>query len=781
MEPALAHIGGFGGKAHLLIDHLRDVANDTRTFAEEIRHGDSIFLALAEWVGWLHDLGKYRDQFQEYLKGMRSKSVETQHAVFGAACALDSGLPKAVALAVLGHHAGLHDLSTAQDRISSDELKPVLQVADLLDRLQQDLIGIAKTLPNSCPEFVPLLRGILKAEPRHELLVRMLFSCLVDADYLDTEKYMRGYPRSPLGLEAGSLFSKIDAYVKNLNLESADNRVNSVRKNLYEACVSGAEKEPGFFSVTAPTGSGKTLAMMSFALKHADRHELRRVVVVLPFLSIIEQNASIYRDVLGDKVVLEHHSAIDSGSSSRRYAEEAQVDEAAESESTDQGLGTDKVKLADRLATENWDAPIIVTTAVQFLESLFARKPSRCRKLHNIARSVVLFDEVQSLPLNLLEPILSMLRDLKTDFGCSFLFGSATQPHFGRDVHNLPSGFAEGECREIAPSPKDTFGVLRRTRFELAFRDEAWNWETLIDRIIEKPRILVVVNFRKQAQDLFQQLERREVKGIFHLSSTMCAAHRRAVLGDRRNPEEGTIYHVLQKTKEPCRLISTQVIEAGVDISFPVVFRHIAPFDAILQASGRCNREGELPPDSGRPGGQVVVFKIADEPEGPRGLYREATSITRSRLGNWSGDPDDLPADPSAFGDYHDSLIRWGNTDQKDIQDLRRLFSFEAVARHFKVIDEAGTAVIVPFGAAVTIIEQIRKCGIATYEDRRRLQRYTVNLFPNWISALGRDLEPLAPGGEILSCHQARYHNALGFNLGELPIERFAFFENETA
>jgi CRISPR-associated endonuclease/helicase Cas3 len=559
--------------------------------------------------------------------------------------------------------------------------------------------------------------------------------------------------------------------------------VNRVRRELFRACANGAASKPGFFSVTAPTGSGKTLSMLAFALKHAEVHRLRRVIIVLPFLSIIEQNAAIYREILGEGVVVEHHSAVELGSGSRRSADGAQLEEAPESESTDQGLRIDKAKLDDRLATENWDAPIVVTTAVQFLESLFARKPARCRKLHNIARSVIVFDEVQSLPLNLLEPILSMVRDLKTDFGCSFLFGSATQPRFGHDAHDLPSGFAEGECREIAPEPKRTFGILRRTRFDLAFRDEgAWSRETLIERIKAEPRVLVVVNFRKQAQEIYWKLKERDRNGLFHLSSTMCAAHREAVLGTRKHPKEGTIYHTVQETEGPCRLISTQVIEAGVDISFPVVFRHVAPLDGILQAAGRCNREGELPPDSsGRPGGRVVIFKIADEPEGPRGFYGEAATMTRSRLVNWTRDPDELAADPSAFGEYHDSLIRWGKTDQKAIQELRRLLRFEAVDLAFKTIDEAGTGVIVPYGEAVVIAERIRNRGILTYEDRRQLQRYTVNLFPNWISALGSDLAPLAAGSETLFCHPARYHKAVGVNLGELPIDRFAFFNDETA
>jgi CRISPR-associated endonuclease/helicase Cas3 len=775
VDPAIAHTAGAGGKDHLLIDHLRDVAFLAGKLAEEARPCDSTFTEMAKWAGWLHDLGKYRQEFQEYLNRRRDKSAETQHAVFGAASAWERQLSRALSFAILGHHAGLHDLSTVQARVTSGDLNPAIQARQLSNRLLGEISTLGMALPEPCSEFIPRGRGRFDPDPRHELMIRMLFSCLVDADYLDTEQYMLGRSRSPLKLEAVELFNRLKKHIDALNAESTETAVNQVRRELFQRCVDHAEREPGFFSLTAPTGSGKTLAMMAFALKHAGKHELRRVIVVLPFLSIIEQNAAVYRDILGKNVVAEHHSAVELGSNFGRSGDTTQHELPSVAESTDQGLGTNQASLFARLASENWDAPIIVTTAVQFLESLFARNPSRCRKLHNVARSIVLFDEVQSLPLHLLEPIMSMLQDLKTDFGCSFLLSSATQPRFARNTHLLPSGFSEGQCHELAPEPKRIFEILRRTQFDLKCSDEsAWTWETLIERVEDEPRVLVILNFRKPAQDLYRKLKERKVEGIFHLSSTMCAAHRQAVLGRKPSPDEGTIYHTLCEKECPCRLISTQVVEAGVDISFPVVFRHIAPLDAILQAAGRCNREGELPPDSsGRPGGRVVVFKLEGKPEAPRGFYREATGMTRSLLVNWAKDPDDLAADPYAFGEYHNTLIQWIETDSKDIQALRRLLLFEAVAREFKMIDEAGTGVIVPYGDSPKIVEQIRKRGIMTYEDRRRLQRYTVNLFPNWITALGGDLTPLVPGGGELFCNLTRFDEALGINLGELPVDMF--------
>ncbi len=288
--------------------------------------------------------------------------------------------------------------------------------------------------------------------------------------------------------------------------------------------------------------------------------------------------------------------------------------------------------------------------------------------------------------------------------------------------------------------------------------------------------MLVIVNFRKQAQDLFSLVRNRDPEGAFHLSSTMCAAHRQAVLGRKKSSDIGTIHHLLSQPGQPCRLISTQTIEAGVDISFPVVFRHVAPLDAILQAAGRCNREGEIPVDrSGNPGGRVVVFKLDGEPVGPRGFYQEATNNTIRLLAERIGRVDELDSDPFAFGEYHESLIKWRDTDQPKIQELRRNLRFEAVAKAFKMIDEAGAAVIVPYGAAREIVPRIRLTGTMTLDDRRRLQRYSVNLFPNWISALAADLRPLVPGGDELYCSESRYDPELGLNLGELPIDNFTF------
>jgi CRISPR-associated endonuclease/helicase Cas3 len=720
---------------------------------------------LAAWAGWLHDLGKYRDEVQEYLAGLRTGGPETRHAVFGAAQAARDRLPS-VALAVLGHHAGLPDWPHAVGQIKDPALDPLNVSEALIRRLERD--RHADPDPGDWPapvaEFLNSGRRGLRATFGQELAIRMLFSCLVDADYLDTERYMTGLCRAPLPFQAAELFERLDRHVGRLAAGGDPTPVNEVRRAVYEACLGAAGLPPGCYSLTAPTGSGKTLAMMAFALKHAEAHRLRRVIVVLPFLAIIEQNARVYREALrgpdGSDPVVEHHSAAPA------VAGPGESDaDPSENETTAQARA--------KQAAENWDAPVVVTTAVQFLESLFARRPGRCRKLHNLARSVVVFDEAQTLPFPLLDPTLSVVRDLRDHYGVSFLFGSATQPRFERAYH-LPGGFGPGECRPVA-DPSRTFVVLRRASLALPFLGEGcWSWDDLADRLPADRRALIIVNLRKHAQDFYDRLKSRGVPGLFHLSSTMCPAHRAAVLGRKDDPAPGTIYHAL-KSGGPCVVASTQVVEAGVDIDFPVVFRAVAPLDAVIQAAGRCDREGEATRRAGAPAGRVIVFEPAAEPATPPGFYTEATLKARAALEGLAADPDRLLSDPGLFADYHGNLIAWGTGRERGraVQEARARLGFREVAGLFRLIEEAGQGVVVRHGESPALLDSVRSRGYASRDDRRLLQPFTVNLFPTWVARLQADLRPVLSADEGLVEFLGQYDPDVGLRLGELPVEQF--------
>ena len=766
MTEIFAHIGGPDDVPHELIDHLREVARRARAFAAT---ADPTLAALAEVTGWLHDLGKFRDEFQQHLRGSwRGPEKQKRHAVFGAAAACVMNMPS-VAFAVLGHHAGLHDCEGWQESLADPALTPTTTGPELLRRLETMIPDspFPWREPIADRLIEPDRNGYVSSRLDRELRARILFSCLVDADYLDTERYFTGVERSPIPLDPATLLARLHGHVRTLSgpVSDADGPVIAARRDVFAACERAAAHPPGLFSLTAPTGSGKTLAAMAFALEHARRHGLRRVIVVLPFLAIIEQNARVYRDALnvagGEDVVLEHHSAVTRDSTG------------------DDGESANESTLRAKQATENWDAPVIVTTAVQFLESLFSRRPGRCRKLHNIARSVVLFDEVQTLPFPLLDPILSVLRDLSTTYGVSSLLCSATRPTFAKS-ENLPNGFMPGECREVLGERQKTFHALRRARLEVI--EGAWSWEQLADRLEQEPKALVIVNLRKHAQTLYDVLKRRGFPSLFHLSSTMCPAHREQVLGRKADPADGTIYAALKTNR--CVLISTQVVEAGVDIDFPVVYRAISPLDSIIQAAGRCDREGRLTKVAGAPAGRVVVFRPDEKYIAPPGYYDRATTRTTRFLSEHAADPSRLLNDPDVFEAFHHLLVLEGEGRDlsRTIQQKRRMLNFKEVDALFKLIDDAGRGVIVPYGEGKSLIEAAQAANqvksARRYEYLRRLQRFTVGLMPNWIEhfrARGL-LQPLFIGQEDGPLHYTGGDydsDALGLRLGELPVETF--------
>ncbi|OGW91869.1 MAG: hypothetical protein A3D28_03760 [Omnitrophica bacterium RIFCSPHIGHO2_02_FULL_63_14] len=708
-------------------DHLCRVANLAKRFAVPLG-----FAAEAELAGLLHDLGKYRDEFQEYLRGERAGGIETRHAIYGAAWAYTRN-QLGGAFGVAGHHTGLHDMADLQTSAGKSAVQD--ELSSLEQRFKEE-IGALPDLPG-CPPHVA-------DEYSAEFYTRLLFSCLVDADRLDTAFWPRE-PASDRPLEAEALLSRVQSERQHKQAANPDGPLTALRNQVFDACVAAGAKPQGFFSLTVPTGGGKTLSAMAFALAHARRHGLRRVIVVIPYLSIIEQNAAEYRRILGEDVVLENHSAV-----------EPHAD------------ATEEEKDRLELISENWDAPVVVTTSVQFLGSLFAASPARCRKLHRIPRSVVIFDEVQTLPAHLLQPVLSVFRELQRNYGVSFVFSSATQPAF-RKCLSLPDGFAPGELCEMAPQPVRLFKALRRVNYHLPKDDDALDWPQLAEKLAASKQALCVVNRVCHAATLWEELKKRlpaEEKPV-HLSAAMCPQHRLGKLAEIRARLEAG---------QPCRVIATQLIEAGVDVDFPVVWRALGPLDSIVQVAGRCNRENRLER------GEMHVFRPADHTL-PPGVYRAAAdqaAITLVALGGNEAATERLATDAHLFGDYFNSL--WQAVEVGgNIQEERRKLHFRTVASEAKVIRDEGQPVIVRYGAGTAIVEEIRSRVHAagqmrfTRDDLRRLQRFMVNVRTHKFELLlaRQNVKPLLPNLELYVLDDGFYHLDIGLVIDHRPLEDF--------
>lgn len=664
---------------HSLVDHLLGVRGLAATFCRAFEAGE-----YGAYAGYLHDLGKFEPAFQSRILKEPDAPERVPHAHHGAAVAWAERQP-AVSFAINGHHAGLHDKANLLEKVDKKK--------EFLERGKDFISRYVPTDPSPAAPSIPFPEWIQGDAFAADLFVRFLFSALIDADRLDTERFCRPDATDQRAGEGLNPQQRLERLLSNLAGRDASKGINSIRREILDYCVAAGKLEPGLFSLTAPTGAGKTLASMAFALAHAAQYGHRRVIVVIPYLSIIEQNARVYREIFGDEVVLEHHS------------------QAAWRTDPEKNSAT----VRQKLASENWDMPVVVTTSAQFFDSLFSRYPGDARKLHNIARSVVIFDEVQTFPPHLLPPILNVLKELASSqrrYGCSFLFTTATQPAFTKRA-----GFEIGleNIREVVPSEASRrhFQALKRVSYQWPAEGEAVSWETLAERVLSLPRALVIVNQRAHARSLWQLIKEKTGNATFHLSTWMVPQHRLRVLEAVRDR--------LLNSTQPCYLISTQCVEAGVDISFPAIFRAMGPYDAVVQAAGRCNREMELGPG----GGQVVIFRPA-EGQNLRGIYTTAIRETENLLAEGDISPDD----PSGFDRYFRRL--YGSTVgvRSEIQEARRDFRFEAVSEQFRFIEDVSWPVVVPFGPSVRrILDEGRAKGFLTRDDWRRLQPFTVGLF----------------------------------------------------
>ncbi len=749
----LAHRENACGAPQLLREHLYFVGRLARHFSAR---ACPALDELAEWAGRLHDLGKYRSEFQSYLRNQRDSSTETHHAVYGAAAAFQRE-SCGLAFAIAGHHAGLHDFNDLETLLLGSKYQAEKRVPPLLVHFERELGKIPEHIAD--PDFI-------ETSPYSvELYIRMLFSLLIDADRLDTEAHATGFCRLPPKLDAAGLLQRL---IDEKNGKSSEGELNALRNRIFQSCLDRAIEAPGFFSLTVPTGGGKTLSGMAFALAHAARHQLRRIIIVIPYLSIIEQNAAQYRRILdpdNEGIVVEHHSAVS----------------VAEDADESRPLSPFEKHPAE-YAVENWDAPVIVTTSVQFIETLFASRTARCRKLHNIARAVVIFDEVQTLPSHLLNPLLNVFRELRQHYGTSFVFSTATQPAFRRRPLSLVEGFALDEIKPILDDEdaETVFRQLNRVSFKPFPRpDETLAWDVLAESLAERDQALCVVNVRRHAFEVWEKLRNSvgEKDSVFHLSSAMCAEHRLAILGEDREPAPGTVRWRL-RNKQACRLVSTQLIEAGVDVDFPIVWRALAPMDSIVQTAGRCNRENLLTDENGnaKPG-EVIVFRPENHSL-PSGIYKTATGLTATLLHGM--DMEKLTTDPALFERYFDQLYQLVPTDRQ-IQDEREKLHFRKVAGLARVIEDDTQAVIVPYGQAIDIVRDIRERRVETGKPRidrndlRGLQRYVVNLHTRDYQRLLtlKAIRPLLPNLDIPVLEEGWYHDHLGVLIDQRPTEDF--------
>lgn len=685
--------------------HLGEVAKLAKDFAGVFGGGDE-----AQIAGLLHDLGKYADRFQARLSNRSIRGINHWAAGTAAANWLRAS---SVAFAVDGHHTGIParnesgaGLSLRSTLASFNDPSRRLELTGQCPESLDDLLARFANDGLAVPAWTPLPRKDLFAEA---LRIRMLFSCLVDADFLDTEKHFdpeQSGRRIVPGLQAKRAL-KILKHC--LGAKPSEGPVNGLRRRLLEDCLRAAAKPPGLFTLTAPTGSGKTLASLAFALQHilhrnaelegGDPQKIRRIIVVIPYTSIIEQTAKVYRELfsaeLGEGYALEHHSAVDP----------------SRNDGPGKGDNEDEQMRRARLAAENWEAPLIVTTSVQFFESLFSNRPSDCRKLHNIARSVVLFDEVQTLPTRLVPSLLSAVQLLTRYYGVTAAFMTATQPAFASLKNALPYGW---NPESIATNETAMAEGFRRTRIELPRRDEEVTWPEVAAQLIEEPQCLCVVNTTRDARELFRLVRDAEPEDAFHLSARMCPAHRL---------EKLKIVRQLLLDGLPCRLISTQLIEAGVDVDFPAAWRAVGPLDSIIQTAGRCNREGTHPEP--RP---VTVFRPADG-DLPLGAYKTATQKTEEFLARH---PDACLHQPEIYQKYFSELYEMIGPDSPDkdpVFTASKDLNFPKAAHECKLVDSDTRAVLVKWKRGAELANNLEQYKFLTASECREAQRFSVNLY----------------------------------------------------
>ena len=612
-------------------EHLEGTAKLAAKFADQFGCSDWGYCC-----GMLHDIGKYSEAFQSHLRNHDNKKVD--HSSAGAQlCEEIGGGYKYIEACIAGHHAGLADYGGSSSTSDESSLygRLLKHIEDFSAYKQEITVPEVKTAP-----FDP--RKVKDPGFSLSVFIRMVYSCLVDADYLDTENFMtNGQANRDSGDSIDILYDKLISHVSPWLSCYDDQTINGRRSEILRNCIDKGDYPQGLFRLTVPTGGGKTVASLSFALRHAKENHMSRIIYVIPYTSIIEQNARVFKNILGEENVLEDHYNAD-------------------------------YKASEELtpmyrASENWDKPIVVTTNVQFFESLFSNKSSKCRKLHNIANSVIIFDEAQMLPTDFLTPCIYMMEELIKTYRSSIVLCTATQPalqqFFSSDL----------EAVELCPRMEDQFDFFKRSEIDNV---GVITEEELVARLNEENQALCIVNTRKRAQSLYNKLNS---DGTYHLSTCMYPEHRRAVLEEIR---------VRLKEGKRCIVVSTSLVEAGVDLDFVAVYRQLAGVDSILQAAGRCNREGKRTLTESK----VYVFKFNENERIPGQVQQmEATSVLlREGVDIVSQE---------GIKEYFIRLYNVRNLDKKEVLDKFHkypYFDFASVAGNFKIIDQNTYTIFVP-------------------------------------------------------------------------------------
>lgn len=698
MEAYIAH-SSEDGRLQTAKEHSENTARLSKMFAERFGSGE-----YAYYIGLLHDLGKYTDGFQRRIEGDPRKVC---HSLAGAVefyyADSERNSKFRGALCIAGHHAGLPNLADKEtgsltggsliarlrDRGSCETPDPVWKSELKADR------KILASLPD------PSFSGSKNRKAAKALWTHFLYSCLTDADFLDTESFMKGEPiRYPLSFDPESLIARADAYAEKRGWLSPSpaGSLNRKRSEILRRCIScGESSRPGLFTLTVPTGGGKTFASLMFALRHARANGMSRIVYVVPYISIIEQNAQVFRDILGEECVLEHHSC--------------------HSYDTESSEGNPAGVLRMAKATENWDAPVIVTTAVQFFESLFSDRPGRSRKVHSLAGSVIVFDEAQMLPVPYLEPCVFAIAELAQNYGATAVLCTATQPALGSVFERFLRDF---RIQEICPKELSDDRAFSRVTFERI--REVQGWESIAGIMAQESQALCIVNSRKKAGDLFRELSAIcPQDSVFHLSTLMAPVHRQKAIAEiRRRTESGL----------PCLAVSTSLIEAGVDVDFPRVLRELAGLDSILQAAGRCNREGRRKASDSR----VTVFESLDT--SGSFLFRLPVAVCRRILRELGDSLDRLP-DSDTVEKYFGRLLdirslgtgsRENPLDERGILDMLASSRHRDAGRAFRIID-AQCTVYIPYGREGKELCRQWLDGHRNRRLLRRLSRYGVSLY----------------------------------------------------